>query len=101
VQYLQTGLDLIQPHYFDHFRWYGRVKVEQQWVTLNEKIAAIRASIDWAEEQLALTRSWRSENGWSVAKPDDWIFILDEFEDDLDRLLSIKQDRKAKGKVCA
>jgi hypothetical protein len=99
--YLQTGFELIQPRHLDQFRWYGRIRMYGEWVTIPDKIASLKASIAWAEEQLALTRTFRSENGWSIARPDDWIFILDEFESDLETLRAIKHDRKAKEKVSA
>jgi hypothetical protein len=97
--YLQTGFDLIQPRHLDQFRWYGRIRMYGEWVTIPDKIASLKASIAWAEEQLALTLQWPAEE--RCARPDDWIFILDEFEADLETLRAIKHDRKAKEKVPA
>jgi hypothetical protein len=90
---VQLGFELIQPSHLDQFRWYGRIRMYGEWITIPQKIASLKASIVWAEEQLALTRKWPVEE--RVARPDDWIFILDEFEADLETLRAIKHDRKA------
>jgi hypothetical protein len=96
---VQLGFELIQARHLDQFRWHGRIRMYGEWVTIPQKIESLKASIAWAEEQLALTRKWPVEE--RVARPDDWIFILDEFEADLDTLRAIKHDRKAREKVSA
>jgi hypothetical protein len=73
TMFIQMGFDVTSKKQINAYGAQGFVTVE--------------ASIAWAEEQLALTRSWENDNGYAFARPNDWIVLMDELEADLDALL--------------
>jgi hypothetical protein len=75
------GFDVTSKKQINAYGAQGFVTVEGKTVTLSEKIASFKASIAWAEEQLALTRKYPVEE--RCARPDDWIVLMDELEADL------------------
>jgi hypothetical protein len=91
VQYLQMGFDVITRYQRMEYAKGKPVAVGGISMTLEERIAAHRRTIAWLEEQLAQTRSWRSQGKDCFAKPDDWITIANEFEAELEELLGIAQ----------
>jgi hypothetical protein len=83
TMFIQMGFDVTSKKQINAYGAQGFVTVEGKTVTLREKIASFKASIAWAEEQLALTRSWENDNGYAFARPNDWIVLMDELEADL------------------
>jgi hypothetical protein len=79
--FIQMGFDVTSKKQINAYGAQGFVTVEGKTVTLREKIASFKASIAWAEEQLALTRQYPVEE--RCARPDDWIILMDELEADL------------------
>jgi hypothetical protein len=79
--FIQMGFDVTSKKQINAYGAQGFVTVEGKTVTLSEKIASFKASIAWAEEQLALTRKYPVEE--RCARPDDWIVLMDELEADL------------------
>jgi hypothetical protein len=88
--YRQMGFDQVtSSKQMNQYGTQGFITVEGKTITVQQKIESFRASIAWAEEQLALTRKYPVEE--RCARPDDWIILMDELEADLNALLAVEQ----------
>ena len=91
--FVQLGLDVISGEHRKKYRKHGKVKVGQEIVTLEKKLAGLTASIAWVEEQQAMTYLWIEEHGHCFARPSDWQLVLDELKADLAIMQEIQSDR--------
>ena len=91
--YHQLGLDVISGEHRKRYRKHGKVKVGQEIVTLEKKLAALTDAIAWVEEQQAMTYLWIEEHGHCFARPSDWQLVLDELKADLTIMQEIKRER--------
>lgn len=91
--FVQLGLAVISGEYRKRYRKNGKVKVGQEIVTLEKKLAALTDSIAWAEEQVAQTYLWIEEHGHCFAKPSDWQVVIAELRADLAVMQGIQAER--------
>jgi hypothetical protein len=91
--FVQLGLAVISGEHRKRYRKNGKVKVGQEIVTLEKKLAALTDSIAWAEEQVAQTYLWIEEHGHCFAKPSDWQVVIAELRADLAVMQGIQAER--------